>query len=117
MKITDQTTLAELEIERAKLGVSATIIELDRDGQGTIAHVYGQVRAVLGRGPTIATAIDDAFTQLRMHIARGMIRPVDGDGGTVVVVAREITGNPTIEAKNGLVILETGVMRIPDKER
>jgi hypothetical protein len=63
-RITEQTTLGELAVQRVLLGVSALTLMRDNDGQLT-AVVQSTSGLHIGQGGTEAAAIDAAFTSLR----------------------------------------------------
>ncbi len=60
MKITDKTTLIELAIERARLGIEEMHIHFTQNGARTCS-VFGQGRGCQHAGKTEAEAIDRAF--------------------------------------------------------
>lgn len=65
--INDQTTLAQLNIERAKYGIT----ELNVEFFGTVykatlyLHINGMPCKTFGHGDTIGPAIEEAFVELR----------------------------------------------------
>lgn len=64
-RITEQTTLGELAVQRAMLGVSALTLMRDLNGQLT-AIVQSTSGLHIGQGATEAAAIDTAFASLRL---------------------------------------------------
>jgi hypothetical protein len=64
-KITEQTTLGELAVQRAILGITGLQIFADLGGgvRGALAH--HATGAHIGRGRTEAIAIEDAFASVR----------------------------------------------------
>lgn len=68
MKITEQTTLAELAVERARLGIEEMSIHINTKGARTCA-VFGQGRGCQVAGKTEAEAIDAAFRKFELAAA------------------------------------------------
>ena len=68
MKITEQTTLAELAIERARLGIEEMSIHINTKGARTCA-VFGNGRGCQVAGKTEAEAIDAAFRKFELAAA------------------------------------------------
>ena len=69
MKITEETTLAQLAIERAKLGVTYVSLAVPRAPHMVAMLSIGTDRYVFGTGATVAEALDAAFTKLRDDLA------------------------------------------------
>lgn len=67
MKITEQTTLAELAIERARLGIEEMSIHINARGARTCA-VFGSGRGCQVAGKTEAEAIEAAFRKFERAI-------------------------------------------------
>jgi hypothetical protein len=63
--ITEQTTLGELAVQRAALGVSAMLLLIDPDSSKRRAIVYSRFGSFAGEGDTEAQAIEAAFAALR----------------------------------------------------
>jgi hypothetical protein len=68
MKITEQTTLAELAVERARLGIDEMSIHINTKGARTCA-VFGNGRGCQVAGKTEAEAIDAAFRKFELAAA------------------------------------------------
>lgn len=68
MKITEQTTLAELAVERARLGIEEMSIHINAKGARTCA-VFGQGRGCQRAGATEAEAIDAALRAFELAAA------------------------------------------------
>ena len=71
MKITEETTLAQLAIERAKLGLTYVSLTVPRVANAPIAVMVsvGSEHDVVGTGMTVAEALDTAFMKARDAIA------------------------------------------------
>lgn len=68
MRITEQTTLAELSIERALLGIERLAFEPVRHGKSRIAIAFADGQVLFGHGPTEAEAINEVFARRREQL-------------------------------------------------
>ncbi len=69
--ITEQTTLGQLTIERAKLGIESLTITVRRDGSRLATALDADHRAFYGHGVTEAEAINDVFVEVAMLQVEG----------------------------------------------
>lgn len=70
-KITEDTTMAQLSIEKATLGISHITMMTDESGHGRVATVsHPGVGSRLGHGDTEAEAIENAFQRVRDAVAK-----------------------------------------------
>lgn len=71
MKITERTTLAELAIERARLGISELHIKIGTDGNRVCSALGSALGPTMGAqcsGKTEAEAIDKVFRRIEQGV-------------------------------------------------
>lgn len=91
-KISEETTLGQLEIERMKLGVTAVLTEILPERAIAIkARVFTANDFAIGIGSSLAQALEHAFEQLRGRLARELaaLRPRTRSGPRPLVPAPE----------------------------
>lgn len=78
MKITEQTTLAELAIERARLGITELHIKIGTDGNRVVSGLSPTMGAQCS-GKTEAEAIDKVFRRIEhgVHVPPNEYPPKD----------------------------------------
>jgi hypothetical protein len=74
MKITDQTTFAELDVERQRLGVTYLLVSLKpstlmRNAQNVEVSIISDDGILSGAGASIPEAIADSFAAREQQIA------------------------------------------------
>lgn len=105
-RITEQTTLGELAVQRAMLGISSLTLMRDLHGQLTAVvqafQAGGTSGLHIGQGATEAAAIDAAFASLRQAMLPASLRaPVSRQPASLVNEPRDRFSYPGTLCESG----------------